>query len=191
MIAGWLLHRKDVPMAQGEKAGVTPRQDVAAVAVATAPVSIPDPVVAAPPVPPMLGGKSEMQAYRLTVRAGIVSLDAVERLTGEFRQRRGPVTWMPGMWCVRLLDADMRVLAEDTAPAPDAMCVVLDPQNKDAVGAAQATQFSGAGEEAMLQVRLPPQPGSKWLKVYRLASMQRADWNTEPMGQVLASISLP
>ncbi len=132
-----------------------------------------------------------MQAYRLAVRGGVVSLDAVESIRGNFRQRRGPVSWMPGMWCVRLLDADMRVLAEDTAAAPDALCLVLDPQNKDATGAARATQFAGSGEEAMLQVRLPPQPGAKWLKVYRIASLERAGWDTEPMGQVLASISLP
>ena len=98
---------------------------------------------------------------------------------------------MPGLWCVRVLDADMRVLAEETAAAPDDLCVVVDPQNVGASGAPQVTQFAGAGEEAMLQVRMPPQPGAKWLKVYRLSGMQRADWNTEPMGQLLASISLP
>lgn len=153
----------------------------------------PAPEAAAPATPPTLSGqgKREMQAYRLAVRAGIVSLDAVENIVGDFRQRRGPVSWMPGMWCVRLLDADMRVLAEEIAAAPDERCVVLDPNNKDAIGAPQATQFAGAGEEAMLQVRLPPQPRAKWLKVYRLGGLQRVDWNTEPLGQVLASISLP
>ena len=95
------------------------------------------------------------------------------------------------MWCVRVPDADMRVLAEETAAAPDDACVVLDPQNLSPAGTPQATQFAGAGEEAMLQVRMPPQPGAKWLKVYRLSGMERADWNTEPMGQLLASISLP
>ncbi len=95
------------------------------------------------------------------------------------------------MWCVRLLDSDMRVLAEETANAPDAACVVLDPQNPGANGQPQATQFAGAGEEAMLQVRLLPHPDAKWLKVYRLASMTRADWNTEPLGQLLTAISLP
>ena len=136
-------------------------------------------------------GSREMRAYRLAVRGGVVSLDAVESIVGDFHRRRGPLAWMPGLWCVRVLDADMRVLAEETAAAPDDVCVVVDPQNVGASGAPQVTQFAGAGEEAMLQVRMPPQPGAKWLKVYRLSGMQRADWNTEPMGQLLASISLP
>lgn len=136
-------------------------------------------------------GSREMRAYRLAVRGGVVSLDAVEPVVGDFHRRRGPLAWMPGMWCVRVLDADMRVLAEETAAAPDDVCVVLDPQNLSSAGVPQVTQFAGAGEEAMLQVRMPPHPGARWLKVYRLSGMERADWNTEPMGQVLASISLP
>ena len=148
---------------------------------------------AAPGVlPPVVAaGKREMQAYRLAVRGGTVSLDAVESITGDFHRRRGPQPWMPGMWCIRVLDADMRVLAEETAAAPDEACVVLDPQNLGPDGTPKATQFAGAGEEAMLQVRMPPQAGAKWLKVYRLSGMERADWNTEPMGQLLAAIELP
>lgn len=136
-------------------------------------------------------GKRELQAYRLAVRGGVISLDGNERIAGDFHRRRAPQAWLPGMWCVRLLDANMRVLAEETANAPDARCVVLDPQNLGADGQPQATQFAGTGEDAMLQVRLPPNPDAKWLRVYRLSSMQRADWNTEPMGQLLASLSLP
>jgi hypothetical protein len=136
-------------------------------------------------------GKQVLQAYRLAVRSGVVTLDGSTRIVGDFHRRRGPQAWMPGMWCVRLLDADMKVLAEETANAPDDVCLVGDPQSLSANGKPQVTQFAGAGEEAMLQVRLPPQPGAKWLKVYRIGSLQRADWNTEPMGQLLASISLP
>ena len=136
-------------------------------------------------------GKTELQAYRIAVRGGVLSIDGTQRIVGDFHQRRGPMPWMAGMWCVRLLNADLRVLAEDTANAPDDACVVLDPQNHDANGQPQATQFAGAGEEAMLQVRLPPHPDAKWLKVYRLAGSERADWNTEPSGKLLASIPLP
>lgn len=136
-------------------------------------------------------GKRELQAYRLVVRGGVISLDGNERIAGDFHRRRGPQAWMPGMWCVRLLDANMRVLAEETANAPDEPCVVLDPQNLDAKGKPQVTQFAGAGEDAMLQVRMPPTPEAKWLKVYRLSGMERADWNTEPMGRLLTSIPLP
>jgi hypothetical protein len=152
-----------------------------------------EPEVAPPPAAEVVraDGKRELQAYRLAVRGGVVSLDATQRIVGDFHRRRGPQTWLPGMWCVRLLDSDMRVLAEETANAPDAACVVLDPQNPGANGQPQATQFAGAGEEAMLQVRLLPHPDAKWLKVYRLASMTRADWNTEPLGQLLTAISLP
>ncbi|OYW30780.1 MAG: hypothetical protein B7Z47_03130 [Chthoniobacter sp. 12-60-6] len=156
---------------------------------------------AAPPVPDPISqpvvevvradGKRELQAYRIAVRGGVVSLDGQERIAGDFHRRRAPQAWMPGMWCVRLLDASMRVLAEETANAPDERCVVLDPQNQGAKGQPQATQFAGAGEDAMLQVRLPPHPDAKWLKVYRLSSMQRADWSTEPMGRLLASLPLP
>ncbi len=156
---------------------------------------------AAPPVPDPISqpvvevvradGKRELQAYRIAVRGGVVSLDGNELIAGDFHRRRAPQAWMPGMWCVRLLDGSMRVLAEETANAPDERCVVLDPQNLGASGQPQATQFAGAGEDAMLQVRLPPHPDAKWLKVYRLSSMQRADWNTEPMGQLLAALSLP
>ncbi|MDB6004256.1 MAG: hypothetical protein JWR15_1243 [Prosthecobacter sp.] len=163
-------------------------------------VEAPAPVPAAPGVPAAqpppvevvrADGKRELQAYRIAVRGGVVSLDGNERIAGDFHRRRGPQAWMPGMWCVRLLDASMRVLAEETANAPDERCVVLDPQNLGANGQPQATQFAGAGEDAMLQVRMPPNPEARWLKVYRLSSMQRADWSTEPMGQLLASLSLP
>jgi len=136
-------------------------------------------------------GKTELQAYRIAVRGGVLSIDGTQRIVGDFHQRRGPMPWMAGMWCVRLLNADFRVLAEDTAAAPDDACMVLDPQNHDANGQPQATQFAGAGEEAMLQVRLPPYPDAKWIKVYRLAGSERADWNTEPSGKLLASIPLP
>ncbi|MDZ4404094.1 hypothetical protein [Prosthecobacter sp.] len=154
------------------------------------------PVEPAAPVQPerevvRADGKRELQAYRLAVRGGVVSLDGTQRIAGDFHRRRGPQAWMPGMWCVRLLDADMRVLAEETANAPDEACVVLDPQNLGANGQPQATQFAGAGEESMLQVRLPPHPDAKWLKVYRLSGMERADWNSEPLGSLLTAISLP
>ncbi len=136
-------------------------------------------------------GKRELQAYRIAVRGGVLSLDGTERIVGDFHRRRGLQAWMPGMWCVRLLDANLRVLAEETANAPDAACVVIDPRNSGADGQPQATRFAGAGEEAMLQVRLLSHPDAKWLRVYRLSGMERADWNTEPMGQLLSSLSLP
>jgi hypothetical protein len=150
----------------------------------------PSPIV--PPIEAVpADGKRELQAYRLAVKGGVVTLDGSTRIVGDFHRRRGHQPWMPGMWCVRLLDATGRVLAEETANAPDDVCLVGDPQNLAPNGQHRVTQFSGAGEESMLQVRLPPHPDARMLKVYRIGSLQRADWNTEPMGQLLASISLP
>ena len=52
-------------------------------------------------------------------------------------------------------------------------------------------RFDFVAARSAIQVRLPPHPDARMLKVYRIGSLQRADWNTEPMGQLLASISLP
>ncbi|MBX3735529.1 MAG: hypothetical protein KF715_02475 [Candidatus Didemnitutus sp.] len=134
--------------------------------------------------------KRELRAYRIAVRGGGLVLDGVEPVFGDFHHRRGALPWMAGLWCVRLLDANQRVLAEDTAKAPDEVCVVLDPQRRDGSGNPRAAQFAGAGEEAMLQVRLPSLPEAKWLKVYSLSSAERADWNTEPAGRLLATFPL-
>jgi hypothetical protein len=182
--------RKKAPQQNLRPSAMAPITPALAVPADAAPVAPADPAPPATEVP-RADGKRELQAYRFVVRGGVVSLDGNQRIVGDFHRRRGPQAWMPGMWCVRLLDANMRVLAEETANAPDEACVVLDPNNLDANGKPQATQFSGAGEDAMLQVRLPPNPEAKWLKVYRLSGMERADWNTEPMGQLLTSISLP
>ena len=136
-------------------------------------------------------GKREVQSYILLVKNGVVTLDGSARITGDFHRRRAPQAWMPGMWCVRLMDANLKVLAEQTANAPDEVCLVGDPQNPGPDGKPQVTQFAGAGEEAVLQVRMPPHPDAKWLKVYRIGGLQRADWNTEPVGKLLAHLSLP
>jgi hypothetical protein len=136
-------------------------------------------------------GKSERIAYRIAVRNGTLSLDGTTRLTGDFHPRRATPAWMPGMWCMRLLDGNMRVLAEDTALAPDATCIVLDPKNPDAHGHPQVTQFSGLAEETMMQVLLPPHPNAQWLRVYRLDSSTPSAWTREPEGKLLASFQLP
>lgn len=132
----------------------------------------------------------ELRAYRIAVRGGVLALDGVEPVFGDFHRRRGTLPWMSGMWCVRLLDENLQVVAEDTAKAPDDVCVVLDPQRRDGGGNPLATQYAGAGEEAVLQFRLPPHPEAKWLKVYSLTSANRADWKTEPDGKLLASFPL-
>lgn len=141
------------------------------------------------PTPPA-GGKSQRQAYRFALRGGKISLEGVDLLQGDFHKRRGPMAWRPGMWCVRFLDADMRVLAQETAPAPDEPCVVLDPNVLNASGNPQVSQLK-LTDDVMMQMRVPPVSGAAWIKIYRIASAQPAAWDVEPMGQLLASIPLP
>ena len=133
-----------------------------------------------------------MQAYRLVVRDGQIALDGVAEIRGQFHPRRGPMSWQPGMWCIRFLDADLRVLAQETAAAPDQVCVVLDPHVLDQNGAPKASQLAGiGGAESMLQVRMSPMPSAKWIKVYQVAGAQQAELTVEPFGRLLASIPLP
>ncbi|MBL9131370.1 MAG: hypothetical protein JNG86_09235 [Verrucomicrobiaceae bacterium] len=186
---GVLLWLK-APVDESE-AGTTP----ASRAEAQSPAAIQRPPAAVEAAPRLetarADGRRELHAYRLAVKGGVVTLDGSTRIAGDFHRRRGPVAWMPGMWCVRLLDAEGRVLAEETANAPDDVCLVGDPQNLGPDGKPRVTQFAGAAAEGMLQVRLPPHPEAKMLKVYRIAGLQRADWTSEPLGRLLAAIPLP
>lgn len=145
--------------------------------------------VAPPPTPPV-GGKSQRQAYRFALRGGKISLEGVDLLQGDFHKRRGPMAWRPGMWCVRFLDADMRVLAQETAAAPDEPCVVLDPNVLNAAGNPQASELK-LTDDVMMQMRVPPVSGAAWIKIYRIAGAKPAAWGVEPMGELLASIPLP
>jgi hypothetical protein len=147
-------------------------------------------VTAASPPTPAPGGKTQRQAYRFAMRGGKISLEGVDLLQGDFHKRRGPVAWRPGMWCVRFLDADMRVLAQETAVAPDEPCVVLDPNVLDAAGDPRASQMKLTDDE-MMQMRVPPVRGAAWIKIYRIAGAKPAAWDVEPMGELLASIPLP
>jgi hypothetical protein len=186
-LLAWLWPRGDAPAKLSNPSQSTPPHSVnnhSAAMAAQQPAAVPAEITRA-------DGKRELQAYRIAVKGGVLSLDGTERIAGDFHRRRGPQAWMPGMWCVRLLDAEGRVLAEETAQAPDEVCLVGDPRNLGANGLPQATQFAGAGEEAMLQVRLPPHPDARMLKVYRIGGLERADWDTEPMGRLLATLSLP
>lgn len=147
-------------------------------------------VTAASPPTPASGGKTQRQAYRFAMRGGKISLEGVDLLQGDFHKRRGPVAWRPGMWCVRFLDAEMRVLAQETAVAPDEPCVVLDPNVLDAAGNPRASQMK-LTDDVMMQMRVPPVMGAAWIKIYRIAGAKPAAWDVEPMGELLASIPLP
>lgn len=142
------------------------------------------------PAPVLNGGKSVMQVYRLALRGGVISLEAADRVEGEFHRRRGPMTWRPGMWCVRVLDASQRTLAQETSAAPDEPCVVLDPHVATASGQPQAAKLK-LTDDVMTQVRMPTTPGAKWVKIYRLAGSQPAALDVEPLGQLLATLPIP
>lgn len=116
------------------------------------------PAVSAPPAP-MAGGKTQQQAYRFAVRGGKITLEGVDLLQGDFHQHCGPQPWLPGMWCVRFLDADMRLLARETAAAPDEPCVVLDPNALNASGAPHVSKLK-LTDDVMMQMRVPPVSGA-------------------------------
>lgn len=141
------------------------------------------------PAPPA-GGGTLQQAYLFAVRGGSITLEGVDLLQGDFHKRRGAQPWQPGMWCVRFLDADMRVLAQETTAAPDEPCVVLDPNVLNDSGAPQASKLK-LTDDVMMQMRVPPVHGASWIKIYRIAGTQPASWDVEPMGRLLASIPLP
>ncbi len=114
---------------------------------------------------------------------------AIEDTRGDFRKRRGPLPWQPGMMYGRLLDAGKQVVAEDTLPAPDAKCVVLDPHLLTPDGAPSPTQFTADGP-VVFQLRLPKVDSATHLKIYRLTGHQPAAANEEPAGLLLATISI-
>jgi hypothetical protein len=169
----------------GDTSNNVPPAALTALAVAPA-VAVPIPpslpVVAAQPAP-------GQRAYRLVLAGETLALEAAEDLRGEFRRRRGPAAWAPGMLCCRLLDAEQRVLAQETLPPPDRTCVVLDPHVAGPAGPPQPTVLTADGP-VMFQVRLPKLAAATELKVYRLASADRAALGAEPVGTLLGSFPL-
>lgn len=182
------LERKAPP-----QAGSPPRPPLTQPVARTSPPAdapLPQPAPAVPVATPPAGRGTPQQAYRFAVRGGKISLEGVDLLQGDFHKRRGTQAWLPGMWCVRFLDADLRVLAQETAAAPDEPCVVLDPHVPTAGGTPQASKLK-LTDDVMMQMRMPPVSGASWIKIYRIAGTNPAAWDVEPMGQLLASIPLP
>lgn len=129
------------------------------------------------------------RAYRLVLDGDTLALEAAEDLRGEFRRSRGPAAWAPGMLCCRLLDADQRVLAQETVPPPDRTCVVLDPHVTGPTGQPQPAVLTADGP-VVFQVRLPQLATATELKVYRLAGTDPAAFDQEPAGTLLAAFPL-
>lgn len=129
------------------------------------------------------------RAYRFVLNEGQIALEAAEELRGDFHPRRGEMAWQPGMFYFRLLDGASNVLAEQTMPAPDQQCVVLDPNTPDAKGVPQPAVLTASGP-VVFQVRMPKVEGATQMRVYRLGGAHRAPKTEEPLGQLLASIPL-
>ena len=92
------------------------------------------------------------------------------------------------MLCCRLLAGDGRIVGEQTMPAPDYVCVVLDPN--DASGAPVAARLTADGP-AVFQVRFPEISGAERLEVYRISTETRPDDAAAPVGPLLGSITIP
>jgi hypothetical protein len=129
------------------------------------------------------------RAFRFVLHDGRLELEAAEDIHGDFHQRRGPVAWQPGMLCCRLLDAQKRVLAEETVQAPDRVCVVLDPNTKDADGNPLPAVLSPKGS-AVFQVRLPKVGAATQMRVYRITGPRPATAGGNFAGQLLATVPL-
>ncbi len=110
------------------------------------------------------------RAFRMVLNGEALELEATTELRGEFRPARRGAIWAPGRLCCRLLDASQRVVAEDTVPAPDFACTVLDGGAEVTGSAPQPVRFTADGS-VVFQVRLPEVPAARELRVYRLTSV--------------------
>jgi hypothetical protein len=131
---------------------------------------------------------TEARAYRLVLNGATCRLDGIDELRGDFKRPRA-MRWEAGMICCRLLDAAGRLLAVETLPAPDQICVVLDPHTPDTTGSPTPAMFAPGGE-TVFQTRLPKVPGAVTLEVLRLSGGESIAPQDRPPGQLLASITL-
>ena len=135
-------------------------------------------------------GKIEMIAYRLAVIKGQVSLASTTHIRGDFHRRRSSLPRLPGMWSVQLLDDNMNVLDEDIIRNPNEECHALDPLNLDSKGNPQISQFAGASNDTMVQVRFHTNDKAKWIKIYSLNSSKRVNSTSTPTEQLISVLSL-
>ncbi len=155
------------------------------------PVPRPAAVVSATNVPAVavVGAvPGRQRAFRFVLSGDELQLEASTELQGDFRPLRRGAIWAPGRICCRLLDAEQRVLAEDTVPAPDFTCTVLD-ASSGSPGEPVPVRFTADGP-ITFQVRLPDVPTARELRVYRLTGFQAPGAGAEPAGRLLASLTL-
>ena len=111
----------------------------------------------------------------------------MEEVSGAFGRERVP-QWQAGMLCCRLIAEDGRIVGERTLPAPDYVCVVLDPN--DASGIPTAARLTAHGP-AMFQVRFSEITDAVRIEVHRIATEARPADAATPVGPMLASIAIP
>jgi len=114
---------------------------------------------------PKMGAHSQQTVFRLVLEDGKCRLDAVEKVTGDFRPRRGSADVYAGMIACRLVGANDVPLAEEMVHAPDHVCAVLDP-NASADGP-RVSLLAGIGPQ-VFQVRFPSSFAGEKLEVYRI-----------------------
>ena len=140
-----------------------------------------------PPSPVSPGVKSSQHVFLLQLDHGRCTLENVAEVTGDFGRERVP-TWEPGMLCCRLVADDGRIVGESTLPAPDYVCVVLDPNGE--TKAPVATRLTSEGP-ATFQVRFPQLTDATRLEVSRIAAATRPADAATPVGPLIASIQIP
>jgi len=157
------------------------------------------PPASTPPVAPILADAAPVdaasapsggvqRAFRFVLNAQKLDLEATEDIRGDFHRRRGEMPWAAGMLYYRLLDAQQRVLAEETQLPPDHVCVVLDPHTPDENGRPIPARMTPTGP-VVFQARLPKLDDATHLQVYRLTGSRPAN-AAEPPGQLLAVFPL-
>lgn len=181
-----LLSRKDV----GGIRSVAEEREAA-----TPPVSLPEsvegtggPVVeAAVPVMEETEPPTRQKVFRLVLDGEGCELEAMEEVSGHFGRERQQ-EWMPGMLCCRLVSDHGEVLDERTIPAPDRVCVVLDPNVPNAANTAVRMTPEGP---SIFQVRFPETTAATRLEVSRITASERPTDESAAIGSLLASIPIP
>lgn len=130
---------------------------------------------------------SKQQVFRLQLDGDRCVLEALDEVSGHFGRERS-MEWLPGMLCCRLISAEGKVLDERTVPAPDRVCVVIDPNVPNAANTAVRMTPEGP---SIFQVRFPDLGGAARLEVSRIGSIQRPTDAAALPGTLLASIEIP
>ncbi|MCW1913153.1 hypothetical protein OJ996_06195 [Luteolibacter sp. GHJ8] len=130
---------------------------------------------------------TRQKVFRLVLDGDRCALEAMEEVSGHFGRERQQ-EWMPGMLCCRLISDAGEVLDERTIPAPDRMCVVLDPNVPNA--ASTVVRMTPEGP-SVFQVRFPETGAAARLEVSRISTIQRPADQSTAIGSLLASIPIP